>query len=68
MKYEKPVVTLIDLGAEDVITSSVGETSTSTAAGCGDAASQYAESWVSDCNNPNHKTSCTNKAHRGENL
>ena len=60
MIYEKPLVTIIDFGDNDIITSSVG--------GCGDAASQYAEAWVTNCDNPNHKEPCTNKAHRGENI
>ena len=63
MKYEKAFVTLIDLGEDQIIATSGGISD-----GCGDAASQYAEAWVTDCNNPNHKTPCTNKSHRGENL
>ena len=60
MNYEKPIVTIIDFGDNDIITSSIG--------GCGDVASEYAENWVETCDNPNHKVPCSNKSHRGENL
>ena len=60
MKYEKPVVTFIDLGDNDIITSSMG--------GCDNAASQYADNWQETCDNKSHQSGCSNKAHRGENL
>ena len=60
MKYEKPVVTMINLGDEDIITKSVD--------GCDTQASQYADDWQENCGNKSHQAGCNNKAHRGENL
>ena len=59
MKYEKAVVTLINLGENDIITAS---------GGCDNTASQFADDWQDNCGNKSHQSGCDNKAHRGENL
>ena len=60
MKYVRPVVMLIDLGDNDIITSSA-------AVGCDTATNQYVDQYAANCGNKSHKDGCGNKAHRGEN-
>ena len=57
MKYEKAVVTMIDLGEDQII---------STSGGISDECDTTASKWMDNCNNTNHKTKpCTNPAHKG---